>query len=188
MTIRPFIFILRRLLLCFVFQGVITNQAFSQDLSIMSDYGMSDFYHDSAIIFQNGSFNQAAILQSNDLGSNAGSYAEINQEGSDSFALVTQLGEQNSARVNQIRDSNYANVTQDGFGNSADISQSDSYNTVYATQIGNNNSISLTQSSSATATLMEIGNNNTINATQNFGGKINIRIEGDNKTVTVHQN
>jgi hypothetical protein len=149
---------------------------------------MSDFFHESAVIVQDGNLNRASIFQAIDLDGNIGIYAEINQEGSDNYALITQTGENNSTRINQISNSNYTNVSQDGVANSANILQANSYNTLYATQAGDNNNILLTQSGSAIATLLEAGKNNVINGAQSFGSTMNVNMVGNNQTATVRQN
>jgi hypothetical protein len=89
MTSRPALSILPRLLLGLVVQGLLGGPTLAQDLSFMSDFGMADFFHDSAQIIQNGASNRANISQSNDFGGSAANYAEIKQDGGDNDASIT---------------------------------------------------------------------------------------------------
>ena len=163
------------------------GRSYSQDLSILSDFGTSDIVVNGSMVVQNGNANTAEIKQLVDAGGSTGHYAEINQDGSENQAFIDQSGDLSRARINQWGSGNIANVTQAGFENFLDVSQTAFGNAFYSTQIGNRNSIVFSQPGAATANLVEIGNNNTINAVQGLGGTMNIRLEGNNLTATVRQ-
>jgi minor curlin subunit len=178
--------ILPNFLLGIFLQTLSMGRSYSQDLSILSDFGTSDIVFNGSMIVQNGSSNTAEMKQSVDAGG-TGHYAEINQDGFENQAFIDQSGDLNRARINQWGSTNIANVTQAGIENFLDVSQTAAGNTFYSTQIGNHNSIVFSQPGAATANLVEIGNNNTINAVQGLGGTMNIRLEGYNLSDTVRQ-
>lgn len=170
-----------------VLQGAIVCPAFSQDLSITSDFGAGEFSQPTASAVQNGSANHSYISQSNDTGGNSDNYAEINQDGSENDASIKQSGNQNRTRINNLGTINSALVEQTGDGNSSDISQTNDGNEFYLKQIGDGNSITGSQPGLAIANVEMIGNNNSLSAIQDAGSTFFIRLEGNNLTASVHQ-
>ena len=189
----PVLSILLRFVLCLVCQGLLSGSALSLDLSIMSDFGAPDFSRNSALVVQNGNANRANILQSNDLGSVSGNYAEIKQVGGGNDASITQSGgDHNRARIDQTGESHIAKVTQTGFTNSADIIQTGRGNALDATQTGNNNSIIFSQLGLGKVNLVQSGNDNTLDIKQaagtGTGTTTTIRQDGNGSKAIVSQN
>ena len=170
-----------------VLQAVIVSPAFSQDLSITSDFGAGEFLQPTASISQNGSANRSYISQSNDTGGNSDNYAEISQDGFENDASIKQSGNQNRVRINNLGTRNSTLVEQAGDWNSSDISQSNDGNEFYLKQTGDGNSITGSQPGLAIANVEMIGNNNSLSAIQNVGSTFMIRLEGNNLTASVHQ-
>lgn len=183
-----FIPVLLSLLASVALQMLVDGSSFSQDLSVLSEFGTSDITKNGSVVVQSGSANSAEISQVIDAGGSTGHYAEVVQTGTENQAIVDQSGDLNRARLNQNGSSNYGNILQNGFENYFDAIQIGYGNSLYATQAGTANSIFLTQPGFATANVVEIGNRNTVNATQTLGSNITIRIEGNGMTATVRQN
>jgi len=127
-----------------------------------------------AYINQSGSNSTALIEQS------GGSFANIDQSGSNNWASVKQSGDQNFANLRQNGNDNLAVANQKGFSNSINLIQNNNDNQFNGQQFGNYNIFNVIQNGSSFVNMSAEGNGNVFMANMPMGTNYSIQIQGDN--------